>query len=103
MKFRTLIIGYVLVLAVFLFAKRHSDPSPQSSNFSKVVDLTRPNARTIDQIPAVGLTAPLVVLDVRSNAKNNPGYQISVEDLQLCGARHKANNAEGVFMQSSAA
>ncbi len=81
MKFRTFIIGYVLVLAVFLFAKRHSDPSPQSSDFSNVVDLTRPGMGTVDQIPAGRLTAPLVVLDVRSNAKNNPGYQISVEDI----------------------
>jgi kynurenine formamidase len=81
MKFRTFTIGYVLVLAVFLFAKRHSDPSEPSSNFSRVVDLTRPGMSTVDEIPADRLMAPLVVLDVRSNAKTNPGYQISVDDI----------------------
>src|SRR5580700_4459054 len=39
MKIRTLIIGYVLALALFLFAKRHPDAS-SPTEFRAVVDLT---------------------------------------------------------------
>ena len=39
MKIRTLIIGYVLALALFLFAKRHPDAS-SPTEFHAVVDLT---------------------------------------------------------------
>jgi len=39
MKIRTLIIGYVLALALFLFAKRHPDAS-STTEFHAVVDLT---------------------------------------------------------------
>ena len=36
---------------------------------------------TVDQIPAERLVRPLVVLDVRAKAKNNPDYEVSVEDV----------------------
>ena len=36
---------------------------------------------TVDQIPVERLVRPLVVLDVRSKAKSNPDYQISVQDI----------------------
>ncbi len=36
---------------------------------------------TVDQIPAERLIAPLVVLDVSGNVKQNSDYQISVEDI----------------------
>src|SRR4029077_19571168 len=36
---------------------------------------------TVDQIPAGRLTAPLVVIDASASAKNNPDYEISVEDI----------------------
>jgi kynurenine formamidase len=36
---------------------------------------------TVDQIPAERLVAPLVVLNVRSKAKYDPNYQISVNDV----------------------
>ena len=36
---------------------------------------------TVDQIPVERLVRPLVVLDVRSKARSNPDYQISVQDL----------------------
>lgn len=39
MKIRTLIVGYVLALALFLFAKRHPDAS-SPTEFRAVVDLT---------------------------------------------------------------
>jgi len=101
MKFRTFAIGYVLVLAVYLFAKSHVNPPQPANHFSKVVDLTRPELKTHDasatvldvpsdnvhgqskanQIPAGGWTAPLVVLDVQSEMKSDPRHQISVEDV----------------------
>jgi kynurenine formamidase len=109
MRFRTFIVGYVLALTLFLFAQqRHTDPS-QASGFRGVVDLTHavnPDASrasrksptdrateidapaayakrlwTVDQIPPERLVAPLVVLDVRQQAKANPDYQVSVEDI----------------------
>jgi kynurenine formamidase len=36
---------------------------------------------TVDQIPAERLLAPLDVIDVSTNAKSNPDYQLSVEDI----------------------
>jgi len=105
MKTRTLIVGYVLALALFLFAQRHPDSS-SPTGFHAVVDLTHSidaqalahdpakietridaPARltralwTVDQIPTERLIAPLVVLDVSSNIANHPDYQISVEDI----------------------
>jgi kynurenine formamidase len=111
MKIRTLIIGYVLALALFLFAKRHPGAS-SPTEFHAVVDLTHamdahalayePTAKsspellgtridapahfarglwTVDQIPTERLIAPLIVLDVRANTANHPDYQISVEDI----------------------
>ena len=132
MKIKTFVIGYVLALALFLFAQRHTD-GVQPSGFRASVDLTHTvNAKvptfevtdkpayqaktvatieknkyflrdislpehfgthidapahfakgawTVDQIPPERLIAPLVVLDVTANVKNNPDYQISVEDI----------------------
>jgi len=36
---------------------------------------------TVDQIPAERLVRPLVVLEVRSKARNNPDYEVSVQDI----------------------
>jgi len=103
MKIRTLIAGYVLALALFLFAQRHPDSSAPTE-FHGVVDLTHSiNAKahdpaeietridapahfsrslwTVDQIPTERLLAPLVVLDVRANTANHPDYQILVDDI----------------------
>jgi kynurenine formamidase len=41
MRIKTVVIGYVLALALFVFAQRHSD-SLAASNFTGVVDLTHP-------------------------------------------------------------
>jgi len=38
-------------------------------------------AWTVDQIPAEHLVRPLVVVDVHKQAKNNPDYEITVEDI----------------------
>jgi kynurenine formamidase len=100
MKTRTVIVGYVLALALFLFAQRHPDSSSPTP-FHTVVDLTHSidaqapafetridaPARfsrelwTVDQIPSERLIAPLVVLDVSPNIENHPDYQISLEDI----------------------
>jgi kynurenine formamidase len=130
MKIRTLIAGYVLALALFLFAQRHPGSSSQTG-FRTVVDLTHsmdaptyetaqlsayrvktvasieksepsirsgsllrqlgtridaparfaPGLWTVDQIPTERLIAPLVVLDVSTNVKNHPDYEISIEDV----------------------
>ena len=105
MRIRTLIVGYVLALALFLFAQRHPDSSVPTE-FRGVLDLTHSiNAQalaydsaeietridapahfsrsllTVDQIPTERLLAPLVVLDVCANTANHPDYQISVEDI----------------------
>lgn len=133
MKIKTFVVGYVLALAIFLFAQRRT-PSEQDPRFV-VVDLTHattlvaptpdavagPHAQdreakarlgandalfareilspenygthlvapahfqhglwTVDQIPAERLVAPLVILNVRSKAKYDPNYQISVNDV----------------------
>jgi len=104
MKMRTLIAGYILALALFLFAQRHP-ASSSPTEFHAVVDLTHPSAEksaasavqfgtrieapayfaaglwTIEQIPGGRLIAPLVVLDVRANAARQSDYQISVDDI----------------------
>src|SRR5580692_1069256 len=136
MKSRTLIVGYVLALALFLFGQRHPT-SRTPTGFHAVVDLTHsidPQAYvpaggstdqvktaarvnkeyflgntfsadpfetridapahfarglwTVDQIPAERLIAPLVVLDVSTNAENHPDYQISVEDIAAWEQAH---------------
>ena len=117
MKTRTLVVGYVLALALFLFAQRRPEVV-NSSVFHGVVDLTHvietnvpassrkisqnPGTHidapaglvkglwTVDQIPPERLIAPLVVLDVTSDAKNDPDYRVSVEDL----ARWEKTNGE---------
>jgi kynurenine formamidase len=105
MKIRTLIAGYVLALALFLFAQRHPVSSSSLTGFHAVVDLTHASAEksaatavhfgtrieapayfapglwNIEQIPGGRLIAPLVVLDMRANAARQSDYQISVEDI----------------------
>jgi kynurenine formamidase len=132
MKIRTFVIGYVLALALFVFAQHRSEVAPPGG-YRAVVDLTHSvNEKvptfeaaekssyrvktvatierdqyfardislpehfgthidapahfarglwTVDQIPPERLIAPLAVLDVSGSAKNNPDYQISVEDI----------------------
>ena len=129
MKIQTFVIGYVLALALFLFAQ-HRQETTQPGGFREVVDLThslqnpafdpaeksaaklqtvtlsaKPSSAsrlpsseqfatrmdapshlaqgmwTVDQIPANRLIGPLVVLDASAGARNNPDYEISVQDI----------------------
>jgi kynurenine formamidase len=111
MKWKKFIVGYILALAILLFAQRRPSPTPIPI-YSSIVDLThslnadratdhtrRPAALlrvgthidapssyarslwTVDQIPSQRLIAPLVVLDVRSKADHNPDYQVSMDDI----------------------
>lgn len=129
MKIKTLVIGYVFALALFLFAQ-HREGISQPSGFTGVVDLTHTSGGkthsvvaqqassavrnatlvrkdslrrvaasassntsidapahlsrgmwTVDQIPPERLIAPLVVLDVTSQVRANPDYEVSVEDI----------------------
>jgi kynurenine formamidase len=126
MKVQKFVIGYVMALALLLFAQQRPTAT-QASGFREVVDLThslstpavptshkspyefetvslaeKTSARSsaeqfatridapsslgrgqwaVDQIPAGRLIGPLVVLDVSANAKNNPEYELSVQDI----------------------
>lgn len=102
MRIRTFVIGYVLALALLLFAQRRGEPQ-QPGGFSSVVDLTKTAGATygsrlagtrivapaqlnsglwtVDQIPAERLIAPLVVIDVSASSFENSDYQLSVEDI----------------------
>lgn len=108
MKWKKFIVGYILAIAMFLFAQRHPSPVPVPV-YSSIVDLTHsanpdvpahgkasllrvgthidaPSqyARglwTVDQIPSQRLIAPLVVLDVHSKADRNPDYQVNMDDI----------------------
>lgn len=91
MRFRTFAIGYVLVLAVYLFAKSHVNPPQPTNHFSKVVDLTRMQLKphdleaTVLEGPPAAVasrrTAPLVVLDVQAEIERDASHEISVEDI----------------------
>jgi kynurenine formamidase len=72
-------------LQAVAMADNHS-PSPNSSSehFATQIDAPSRLVRgmwTVDQIPAGRLIAPLVVLDVTGSVKNNPDYEISVQDI----------------------
>jgi kynurenine formamidase len=47
-----------------------------------------PGTWTVDQIPAERLVRPLVVLDVTAQARANPDYQVSVEDIAHWESKH---------------
>ncbi len=84
MKFRTLSIGYVLVLAVFLFAQRKTVAPQQSSLLASALPLNLGSsaaASVLDRLPQDRISAPLVVLDVRSHAREDSPYEISVNDI----------------------
>ena len=115
MKWKKFIVGYVLALAIFLFAQRR--PTPVGSPiYSSVVDLTHsvyvpphsaagkapallgtyidapshfaPQLWTVDQIPSQRLIAPLVVLDVQKKVARDPDYQVSMDDIVAWESAH---------------
>ena len=53
---------------------------------------------TIDQIPAERLVRPLVVMDVRKQVKNNPDYEVTVEDIAAWEEAHGMIPAAAVVM-----
>jgi kynurenine formamidase len=121
MKTKSLVVGYVLALALFLFAHRHPGAT-QPSTFRAVVDLTYPRDShgfraptdmetrldapaavaaglwTVDQIPPERLIAPLVVLDVIACVKENPDYRVSVNDIASWERTHGEIPAGSVVM-----
>jgi kynurenine formamidase len=65
MKTQTLVIGYALVLALFLFAQRRTG-SVQPGGFSGVVDLTHPWTEKTEKIaarPRAGAVRPAALLE----------------------------------------
>jgi kynurenine formamidase len=131
MKIRTLVGGYVLVLALLLFAQ-HRGTVAEPGGFRAIVDLTHAinpqvpkfdpaetgfqvktlqtiekdgylaryislpehfgthidapahfakGLWTVDQIPTERLLAPIVLIDVHEKVKDNPDYEVSVEDI----------------------
>lgn len=105
MRFKTIIVGYALALALLLFARKHPDQA--QPEFSRVLDLTHTlntktsgdmkpletatthmdapahanGSWTIDQIPAERLIAPLVLIDISSQVSSNPDYQLAIDDI----------------------
>ncbi len=63
MKFRTLVIGYSLALALFLFAQ-HRPGAPQAGAFHSVVDLTRSLDLVTSSYHAAGQTSRSMFLPV---------------------------------------
>jgi len=99
MKIRTFVVGYVLALALLVFANRRSEVTPGAS-FRTVVDLTNsssasthtarsesgetrieapssysPKLWSVDQIPGERLVGPLAIINV------NEASPVSLEDL----------------------
>ena len=68
MKTRTLIVGYVLALALFLFAQRHPG-SASPTGFHAVVDLTHPiDAQALSYQPGERLSLSPAQFDTRIDA-----------------------------------
>lgn len=107
MQWRTFIIGWIMAVAVLLFAQ-HRAPEPGGFAFRQVVDLTHKGALAVagDHLDASAfgtrmdapihrengawaaeavspdrLVAPLVVLDVTAQAAKDPNYEISLADI----------------------
>jgi kynurenine formamidase len=53
---------------------------------------------TVDQIPVERLVRPLVVLDIRAKTKNNPDYEIGIEDVVDWESTHGPIPIGGVVM-----
>lgn len=110
MRYRALIIGYSLALALLLLA--HRAPKIQADGFSRMVDLTQavdisatlpqeqppvnavrsattieapsklvPGLWTVHQIPSERLRAPLVVMNIARQVAADPDYRIGIEDI----------------------
>ena len=114
MQWRTFIIGWILALAVLLFAQRRPAESGQLA-FRQVVALTHKAALNVsgdhlesfafstrmdapiheesgrwvaEAVPANRLVAPLVVLDVRDRVAQDRGYEVGLEDIARWEGEH---------------
>lgn len=114
MRWRTFIIGWILAVALLLFAHR---PPVESHNdkYQAVVDLTHAGALMVngehldaaaygtrmdapiqhedgqwqpERVSPDRLVAPLAVLDVSREAANDPDYQVSMADIALWEQAH---------------
>lgn len=57
-----------------------------------------PGLWTVDEIPPERLVAPLVVLDVSVKVKDNPDYQVNVEDIAWWERAHGLTPSSAVVM-----
>jgi kynurenine formamidase len=73
--------GYRLENVVLSEKVSSSQPSEQFATRIDAPARLRRGTWTVDQIPAGRLIGPLVVIDVSASAKNNPDYEISVQDI----------------------
>ena len=114
MQWRTFLIGWVLALAVILFAQRRP-AEPHAFAFRQVVDLTHKAALNVEgehlsafafstrmdvpihfqngrwaaeTVSPDRLVAPLVVIDVRDRVASNPNYEIKLDDIARWEAQH---------------
>jgi kynurenine formamidase len=114
MQWRTFSIGWILALAVILFAQRRP-PEPHAFSFRQVVDLTHrgPLAVSGDHLAAAAfgtrmdapiheehggwaaeavtpdrLVAPLVVMDLRDRAAQDANYEITLDDIARWEVQH---------------
>ena len=114
MQWRTFSIGWVLAVAVLLFAQRRT-PEQHAFLFRQVVDLTHKGALTVSgehlDASAFGtrmdapihrengtwaaepvfpdrLVAPLVVIDVSERAAREANYEISLDDIATWEGTH---------------
>lgn len=108
MQWRTFIIGWILALAVLLFAQRRPAETPQHFGYRAVVDLTYKGALAVSgqhlDAAAFGtrmdspirqeneswtplpitpdrLVAPLAVINVSAKVAADPTYQVSLADV----------------------
>ena len=114
MHWKTFSIGWVLALAVILFAQRRPT-QPRPLEFRKVVDLTHKAAFNVsdghletfaystrldeplqkengrwsaETITPDRLIAPLVIMDVRDRVASDPSYEVTLADLGRWEAQH---------------
>jgi kynurenine formamidase len=107
MQWRTFSIGWIMAVALLLFAARRP-AEPHRDGFRQVVDLTRAGALMVngehldaaaygtrmdepihrqngewaaDPVSPDRLVAPLVLLDLTTQAAKDPNYQVSIDDL----------------------
>ena len=107
MQWRTFIIGWIMAVALLLFAQRRPAES-HHEKYREVVDLTHAGALMVtgehldaaaygtrmdapierqdgqwtpEPVSPDRLVAPLAVLDVSAEAANNPNYEVTIADL----------------------